>query len=280
VFTTPLTVTPKMEQRKTPGNYRRFPGGKDLLATLAAWRVQTLPARTNHGAVARSYGFEDSPDAEILAPGLNHGKESGAVGVGRHGNFLQWGYSGTPDQMTASARSFFLNCICYIRKYDGMPPLVKRQGSPRMNALRLAGLVDAKFRDGNDWVLNSFRPGLARQYEGRAEEFAALFQENLELIYRADGKYLIDAELQALGIASNRRLETLDKLIDLLEKPETTAAARVLLARYTERGTDSPGVLREWVGANRDRIYFSDWAGYKFRAMPRGYLSRPGWKAE
>ncbi len=269
-----------MEQRKTPGNYRRFPGGKDLPSTLAAWRVQTLPPRTNSGVVSRLYGFEDSPDAEILAAGLNNGKESGAAGVGRHGNFLQWGYSGTPDQMTDPARNFFLNCICYIKKYDHMRPLVKRGSSPRMNALRIGGLIGANFRNGNDWVLNSFRPGLAKQYEGRAKEFVALLRENMELIYCEGSKFLIDEELKALGIDSNRRIEALDKLIDLLEKSDTSATARRLLARYTDRSGDSPQGLRKWVKANRQRIYFSDWGGYKFRVMPKSYRPRPGWKVE
>jgi hypothetical protein len=271
---------PKMEQRETPENYRHFPGGKELPATLPAWRVQTLKPQTNSGVVAGAYGFEDSPDAEIITPGMNFGKEPGAVGIGRHGNFLQWGFAGSPDEMTEPARNLFLNCICYIKKYDRMGPLVTWKSSPRMNALRVAGLIDTNFQNGNAWVLNSFQPGLAARYKGRAEQFVALFKKDLELVYHEEGKYLVDEDLKAMGIPSNRRIETLDKLIGLLERPETAAAARKVLDRYTEQSGLSPVALRKWVNDNRERIYFSDLGGYKFRVMPEGYLPRPGWKSE
>ncbi len=226
------------------------------------------------------YGYEDSPDAEIILAGMNRGKESGAVGVGRHGNFLQWGYSAAPDRLTEPARNLLINCICYINKYDQMPPLLGRRSSPRMNAVRMAGLLDANFTNGNKWVLNSFRPGLAAKYKGRADQFVAFLQVNLELMYRQNNRFLIDEDLKTLGIASNRRIEMLDKLSELLEKPDTAAAARRVLDRYMEQDGLSSKALRKWVNANRKRIFFSDWGGYKFRVIPEGYLARPGWKAE
>ena len=110
VFQKPFKVEPQFEQVATPDNYRRFPGGKNLPSTLTVWRVQNTGKRSG-GVVSRLYGYEDSPDAEILTAGLNTGKESGAVGVGRHGNFLQWGFSAPPSKMTESGQRFFLNCI-------------------------------------------------------------------------------------------------------------------------------------------------------------------------
>ena len=103
VFSTPFEVKPKLTFWKTPKNYRRYPGGDELKAEVRVWRVQNT-GKSSGGVVSRSYGFEDSPDAEVLTAGYNTGKESGAVGVGRHGNFLQWGFSAPPSKMTEAGR--------------------------------------------------------------------------------------------------------------------------------------------------------------------------------
>jgi hypothetical protein len=80
-----------------------------------------------YGAVAQPWKQEDAPDAEALAIGFNTGKMNGAVAVGRHGNFLQWGFSAPPSRMTEAGRKFFLNCVCYIVKFDGKAPDSRRK---------------------------------------------------------------------------------------------------------------------------------------------------------
>ena len=42
------------------------------------------------------------------------GKMNGAVAVGRHGNFLQWGFSAPPSKMTDAGQKLFVNCLYYI----------------------------------------------------------------------------------------------------------------------------------------------------------------------
>jgi hypothetical protein len=74
------------------------------------------------GAVSKPWKASEAPDAEILVAGYNLGKMNGAVAVGRHGNFLQWGFSAPPSKMTEAGRAFFLNSICYIAKFDGQTP--------------------------------------------------------------------------------------------------------------------------------------------------------------
>jgi hypothetical protein len=116
VYQKPFKVPPKVELWETPRNYHDRNLDEDKLPTkMKVWRVQTT-ARNSGSVVARAYGFTDSPDAEVLAKGFNHGKEYGAVGIGRHGNFLQWGYQAPPSQMTEAGKKLFLNCICYIHK--------------------------------------------------------------------------------------------------------------------------------------------------------------------
>ncbi len=116
---------------ETPSNYRYFPGGKKLPDKLKVWRVQKTtdkPGGTTrpYGAVSRDWESDKKLDAEVLAIGYNTGKMSGAVAVGRHGNFLQWGFSAPPSKMTDAGRRFFLNCICYIARFAGKAPLTGR----------------------------------------------------------------------------------------------------------------------------------------------------------
>lgn len=114
---------------RTPENYRRYPGGEKLPDKVKVWRVQKTtdkPGGTTkpYGAVARP--FENSADAEALVAGYNDGKMNGAVAVGRHGNFLQWGFSAPPSKMTEAGRRFFLNCVCYIAGFGGRAPGIRR----------------------------------------------------------------------------------------------------------------------------------------------------------
>ena len=127
IFSKPFKVEPVYEEWETPKNYRRYPGGDALPNHLKVWRVQQLRGKEDrmvppYGAVSRAWKTSDSPDAEVLVEGYNTGKMDGAVAVGRHGNFLQWGFSAAPSKMTDAGRAFFLNSICYIAKFNGKTP--------------------------------------------------------------------------------------------------------------------------------------------------------------
>ena len=163
VFSKPFKVQPAFEFWKTPSSYRGYPGGKDLPDKLKVWRVQNT-GKDYGGVVTHGFGYEDSPDAEILTAGFNTGKESGAVGVGRQGNFLQWGFSAPPSRMTEPGKHFFLNCICYIHKFDGKAPLIRAHSMDRIRAVELAlisnRVKDPKFRTG------MFAPGKVQRQCG------------------------------------------------------------------------------------------------------------------
>ena len=270
VFEKPFKVEPKFELWKTPSRYRQLPGGEGLPDKVKVWRIQDT-GKTYGGVVARAWGFEDSPDTEVLTPGYNDGKENGAVGVGRHGNFLQWGFSAPPSQMTDAGRKFFLNCICYIRRFDGKGPLVRRKTGHRTYAVRDAMLIN----EIKDFARN-FPEDVAAKYEEDPEGLVALYKEHFELIYPTRvGRgivYLIDSELRSLGIDSNRKVSTLARLIALLKDEKQAGTARHLLDRYTQESFESAADWEAWFDENRDRIYFSDVYGYKFRVAPEGYL--------
>ncbi len=127
IFSKPLKVEPVYEEWETPKNYRRYPGGDSLPNQLKVWRVQQLRGKEDrmvppYGAVSRAWKTSDSPDAEVFVEGYNTGKMDGAVAVGRHGNFLQWGFSAPPSKMTEAGRAFFLNSISYIARFNGKTP--------------------------------------------------------------------------------------------------------------------------------------------------------------
>ena len=249
-------------RRKTTGS---SPAGKELPAKLKVWRVQNS-GKAYGSVVSVGAGYGDSPDAELLAEGYNTGKEYGDVGIGRHASFLQWGYSSPPSQMTDAGRAFFLNCICYVRKFDGAAPLVHRVQSARSNAVRLASIIDA-IKDPEKTLRGTFPPELLAQYLGRHDAFADYFQDNLELVYYDKG-FRVDDDLKSVGIPSNRTVDALAQMIALLKDDRTADKGRLLLKRYTLVSFATPEQWQAWLDANQDRIYFSDVGGYKFRVAP------------
>lgn len=273
VYSHPNNVEPVFEMWDTPADYREYPGGENLPNKLQVWRVQNS-GREYGSVVGRSFGFTDSPDAEIIARGYNNGKEYGAVGVGRHGNFLQWGYSSSPSQMTEAGRRLFVNCIYYISQFDGRTPLVRVTSSERTNSLILAAIILRVVDDKKDFFLGTFPAELYEKYGQDPEGLVSLYRSHIDLVYR-DKLYRIDAELQSLGLKSNRTMDTLEKLIGFLNDQDKKSMAQVLLKRYTNETFSTHEEWQRWLNENRNRIYFSDVAGYKFLVVPEGYLDWP-----
>jgi hypothetical protein len=118
----------KLESAKTPDSYRRtLPAGKTLGTTMSVWKVQDTKNKVGKaGAVSWVITPQDRPDAEAILLGFAPGKPFLATGISRHGNFLQWGWSAAPSQMTAAGRDLFINSICYIHKFDGVTPQSRR----------------------------------------------------------------------------------------------------------------------------------------------------------
>jgi hypothetical protein len=265
VFQKPFPVQPAFQMWPTPENYRRSPAGKELPPKIKVWRVQN--SGKDYGSVVSiGAGYNDSPDAEVLAQGYNTGKQFGDVGVGRHASFLQWGYSSPPSQMTAAGRALFLNCICYIRKFDGVAPLVHCLLSGRSYVVTLASFIDG-IKDPAKTFAGTFPPELLGQYLGKHDAFAKYFQDNLELVYYDKG-YRVDDDLKSAGIPSNRTVAALGQMIALLKDARTAPKGRLLLRRYTLAGFATPEQWQAWFDANQDIIYFSDVGGYKFRIIP------------
>ena len=90
---------------------------------MQVWKIQdTNNSRGKAGAVSMIIKPTEQPDAEAILLGFAPGKAYLSTGIGRHDNFLQWGWSAPPSKMTQAGKDLFINCICYIQKFDGKAP--------------------------------------------------------------------------------------------------------------------------------------------------------------
>jgi hypothetical protein len=122
------------------------------------------------------------------------------------------------------------------------------------------------------FFLKMFAPDLWDKYCADPNSLVTYCKTNLELVYW-DGIFRVDEELKNLGIDSNREIDTLQRLIELLDDAERAATARKRLSRYTDQSFDTPQQWREWFEESKNRIYFTDFGGYKFKVVPEGYLT-------
>jgi hypothetical protein len=273
IFQKPLHVDMQWEERPTPDNYRHWPDGESLGKTVKVWKMQTKKfPEIDPGLVSDPYGFNDSPDAEAIASGLNS-KGPNAVTLGRHGNFFLWGFAAQPSDMTPEARKCFVNSICYIRKFDGQRPMVHKTGQSRQWALVYVGYLktvkDEKF------IEQLFPEDLRKRFGTDAAKYRAYYQENLEYLRPGpDSRFVVDEDVKSLGL-SNRRVELLERCIGLLEKGEKADLALRILKRYTnERFTDAKD-WRAWLEKNGARLFFTDVGGFKFLVAPPKGAPRP-----
>jgi hypothetical protein len=142
----------------------------------------------------------------------------------------------------------------------------KKHARDRRSALSLASIITNVSGDKQKFFLETFPGELWDKYHADPDSLVAYFRENLDLIYW-DRVFCVDHELKSLGIDSNRKVETLERLFQLLKDETHASTARRLLARYTDGHTSFD------FGPGRDRIYFTDVGGYKFQVVPEGYLS-------
>lgn len=248
-----------------PRHYRSHPDGKALGQTIKVWKVQTKKfPEIDPGLVSDPLGFDDSPDTEFISSGLNS-KGPNSVALARQGNYFLWGFSASPSDMTPEARKLFLNAICYIRKFDGQKPLVRRQQSSRRWALIYAGYLQ-QIQD--DRFLEQLFPKEVRERFGKdPEKYITFYEENLEYLHPAGVGFAADEDVKGLGL-SNRKVDLLDQCIRMLEKADQPDLARRILTRYTTEDFADARSWRTWLEANRDRFFFTDVGGFKFLVAP------------
>jgi hypothetical protein len=273
VFRKPLKVDLPFENRAVPPNYRDWPGGDQLGPTIKVWKVQTRKfPEIDPGLVSDPYGFADSPDAEVISSGLNS-KGPDSVALGRHGNFFLWGFAASPSEMTPEARKCFVNAVCYIKKFDGQRPFVRKTSRGREWALLNARLAEQYFDA--DFFKQAVPEDLRRRFGKDSAKYIRYYTENLESIRLVGQCYAVDEDVKGLGL-SNRKAELLEACVSMLERGDRSELARRLLERYTtERFTDAAR-WRRWLEANRRRLFFTDTGGFKFLVAPESLIGPSG----
>jgi Disulphide bond corrector protein DsbC len=271
VFQKPLKVNLQFEDHPVPPFYRHYPGGEKLGRTMRVWKVQTKTfPEVDPGLVSDPYGFADSPDAEVISSGLNS-KGPDSVALGRHGNFFLWGFSAPPEYMTPEARKCFVNAVCYIKKFDGQKPIVRKIASGREWALFYAGYL--KQYPGQDFIKQMFPPAVLDRLKNDPEKLVIYYRDHLEYLIPFNNGFAVDEDVVGLGL-SNRKVELLEKCVALLEKGEQEEKALRVLRRYTQEGFSDAQRWRSWLNVHRDRLFFSDTGGFKFLVAP-DYLVEP-----
>lgn len=120
IFKGPLKVSLTIENEPTPDGVYHYYDGAVEPSEIPMWKVNTEGYGDGKGyrvgLVARGWGFEDSPEAEVISSGVCT-KDKTAVALGRHGNFFLWGFAGSPDYMTDEAKKVFVNAVVYTDKH-------------------------------------------------------------------------------------------------------------------------------------------------------------------
>jgi len=294
IFHVPLETKLDWSEIATPENYRNWPGGRDLPARMKVWRVHDgeFPA-IDVGMVSDPFGYEDSPDCEWISSGVNS-KGPNSVALGRVGNFFHWGFFGDPSLMTESGKRVFVNTICWMKQFDGQRPILPAKASQSrdwafvyVGYIRELGDRDTTFTshgpDGEkkqtaQEFLRTLFPAevlaAAGQGEGKldADKVEAYYREHLEQLVSGQKGLVVDADVVELGV-SNRTPEILDRLAERLTTDPKDALALRCVERYLDLPKPKPDVVA-WIRANRDRLYFSDVGGFKWRLPPDKLVPR------
>lgn len=284
IFNTPNKINFTLEDRPTPPQYGLYPGGEKLGETMKVWPVQTkrMGKGVDPGLVSEPTHFDSAPDAEIMSSGLNS-KGPQSVAIGRHGNYLLWGFSADPDDLTDEGKLCLVNCICYIHKFDRQPPLARRHKWTRGRGFAITQTRHVK-DESEEGFTRTYPEALRRELGRDGAKYREYYEKYMEFLnltveefklrmndqeYDALAmRYWVDEDAKALGI-SNRSVALLDRCVAALEKDAGDETARRLLTRYTTQEFKEPAEWRKWLEASRKRIFFSDIAGYKFLVASR-----------
>lgn len=107
-------------------------------------------------------------------------------------------------------------------------------------------------------------PEVVKQLDADPEKIAS-YLRRVKPYMHPTGWYTlaVDPDLEAIGIGS-ADISMLDKAIALLASDEEKARGQRLLTRYTAQTFSSAAEWSDWLAANRERLFFTEAAGYKW----------------
>lgn len=297
IFHGPFPVTMTTELCPTPEDARHYTYFYDapLPDSTLMWRVQTKGYQDERGfpvgMVARPWGYVDAHDSEYISSGVC-AKTIDAVAIGRHGNFLHWGFAASPEYLTEEAKQVLANAIVYISNFNGKGMLVRKYNeriATREYFKELKYMASREpYEERVQWALEAGQTPMTfeeylKRYEKEAfdvlgtdiEKYPAYYDENLPYFYGGEGSYIvsIDTDCKEWGI-DNHDPALLDKAIRCLEEGVETERANRILSRYTLCSFDSPSEWRAWFRKYRKKLFFTESGGWVF--MIDGPSSLPG----
>lgn len=237
IFKGPFPVKMTVRMQPTPEDaydYAYYYDG-EIPDSIPMWKVQTKGYKTDEGfppgLVSRPDGFEDSPDAEYISSGVC-AKDLNAVAIGRHGNFLHWGFSASPEYMTEEAKTVFANAVVYISQFAGQTPIARKY---------------------NDRIAT-------RDYLKELKYLAtrAAWQERVELNRQFAERQLKEKEVAQAKQAKGEELSMMEEMaLDFTPQPDITYED--MLKRYQDDlfekfGTDEQAYL-DYYDTNKDWFY-------------------------
>ena len=299
VFNGPYTVELDRETIDTPKHYADYYQKNPLPSRLNGWRVHDdfkgEDGEVAYGSIASGSGFEDTPDAEVISLGVNS-KSPHSVAIGRHGNFLMWGFAGGPKVMTPSAKDVFANSVVYISKFDRQFPKQRRLHGGRDWWIQEAFNLEKIKANRAAWLEKIKREGKSQAYIDRfgspdsaaSDRAKKLFPrlhekfgidnlqlyleallENRDYLYAEMGEdrygipVYVDEDCVAYDIP-NHDPKLIEHCVSLLEKKQDTERAMRVLKRYTGRKFETTEQWREWFDKVQGSLYFTDTGGFRF----------------
>ena len=131
IFKGPLKVVINSTMEPTPAPALEVAKmmGETLPAETEMFQMQRMNYEQNReyriGMVSRPGGYLDSPETEVITSG-KCAKSIDAVAIGRHANWLTWGFSASPAYMTDAAKALFVNAVVYMKQFAGQHPIARK----------------------------------------------------------------------------------------------------------------------------------------------------------
>ncbi|MBQ2843213.1 MAG: protein-disulfide reductase DsbD N-terminal domain-containing protein [Alistipes sp.] len=178
IFKGPFKTEISLEKKPVPEDAKHYVYfTPDMPDSVMMWRVQTKGYQTDEGfpvgMVSRPWGFLDGPDTEFISSGVC-AKTIDAVAIGRHGNYLHWGFAASPAFMTEEAKAVFANAVCYIAQFKGQTPLVRKYNDRIATREYIKELIYMSSMEPYEtrvgWTVSSNEEGLKKQDEVRAKK--------------------------------------------------------------------------------------------------------------
>lgn len=105
---------------------------------------------------------------------------------------------------------------------------------------------------------------MVAKFGTNTDAYHKYYRENLEYFFPSDPYSLqVDTDAKKLGI-SNRKIELLEKCIQLLKKGKDTALAQRVLKRYTTEKFSTAAEWSAWLTKNKPNLYYTEAGGFKF----------------